>query len=41
MNFNEKGGSATRLSNENLRGRTVIAPDGQGIGEIAASISRQ
>jgi sporulation protein YlmC with PRC-barrel domain len=36
MNFNEKGGSAMRLSDENLRGRTVIAADGQAIGEIVA-----
>ncbi|HLG94709.1 MAG TPA: PRC-barrel domain-containing protein [Bryobacteraceae bacterium] len=36
MDFNEKGGSAMRLSDENLRGRTVIAADGQAIGEIAA-----
>jgi sporulation protein YlmC with PRC-barrel domain len=34
--LDEKGGSAMRLSDENLRGRTVIAADGQAIGEIAA-----
>jgi len=31
-----KGGSSVRLSDENLRGRTVIAADGQAIGDIAA-----
>jgi sporulation protein YlmC with PRC-barrel domain len=34
--LDEKGGSAMRLSDENLRGRTVIAADGQAIGEVAA-----
>jgi sporulation protein YlmC with PRC-barrel domain len=34
--LDEKGGSAMRLSDENLRGRTVIAAGGQAIGEIAA-----
>src|SRR5438067_208739 len=31
-----RGGWSMRLSDENLRGRTVIAADGQAIGEVAA-----
>src|SRR5512133_1219066 len=31
-----QGSSAMRLSDENLRGRTVIGADGQAVGEVAA-----
>ena len=31
-----KGGSTMQISDEHLRGRTVIAADGQAIGEVAA-----
>jgi sporulation protein YlmC with PRC-barrel domain len=34
--LNREGRFEVRLSDENLRGRTVIAADGQAIGEVAA-----
>jgi sporulation protein YlmC with PRC-barrel domain len=34
--ISHRGGSTMQLSDEQLRGRTVIAADGQAIGEVAA-----